>query len=321
MPSTIGQVEFGRTGRTISAIGLGTATFGREIDEDTSWRMMDYAVEHGITFFDTAEAYGGGIPSPGETIDENKKAERIIGDWMTQRGCRRDITICTKISGGRGGAKAIDEALKRSLDLLNTDRVEIYKMHSPDPNTPITETLGAMAEQVRAGRVEIIGCSNYSTMQMQEALDASKKHNYPIFQVTEPPYNLVNNQDEKELFPLCKREGVAITPHSPLGNGFLTGKYSPDRNNLPSGTRFDISPAHIDLYFHDRGWRVLGKLRAKSEELGIPMVKLAMAWCMAHPDVTAVLVGGRETRHIKNGIEAYTEGLDPDLRAEMSAWH
>ena len=193
-------------------------------------------------------------------------------------------------------------------------------MHSPDPNTPITETLGAMAEHVSLGHVDIIGCSNYSNVQMQEALDASMEHNYPNFQVVQPPYNLVNKQDEKDLFPLCRREGIAITPHSPLGNGFLTGKYSPDRNNLPKGTRLDIAPAHIDLYFHERGWRVLDKLKAKSEELGIPMVKLAMAWCMTHPDVTAVLVGGRETRHIDNGIEAYTENLDSELRAEMSNW-
>ena len=321
MPSQIGQVPFGGTGRTISAIGLGTGTFGREIDEATSWRMMDYAVERGVTFFDTAEGYGGGILSPQGIVDENMRTERIVGSWMHQRGCRDEITICTKISGGRGTADAIASAIERSLERLRTDHVEVYKMHSPDPNTPIAETLGAMAEQVNAGRVEIIGCSNYSAAQMQESLDASDAHGYPRFQVNEPPYNLVNKQDENDLFPLCRREGIAITPHSPLGNGFLTGKYTPDRTKLPKGTRLDIAPSHIGLYFHDRGWRVLDRLRAKSAELGIPMVKLAMAWSMTHPDVTAVLVGGRETRHIDNGLEAYRDGLDPGLRAEMSSWN
>ena len=314
------QAQLASTGRTISAMGLGTGTFGREIDEETSWRLMDYAVERGITFFDTAEAYGGGGWSPTGVVDEKKLTEGIIGRWMRQRGCRDEITLCTKISGGRGDPEAIARAVETSLERLGTDHVELYKMHSPDTGTPIAETLHAMAAEVEAGRVEIIGCSNYSASQLKEALDASASKGYPRFEVTQPPYNLVNHEDESDLFPLCRMEGIAITPHSPLGNGFLTGKYTPDRASIPKGTRLDIAPGHIDLYFHERGWRVLDRLREKSAELGTPMVRLAMAWAMTHPDVTAVLVGARETRHLDNALEAYDMEMDPDLRDEMSGW-
>jgi aryl-alcohol dehydrogenase-like predicted oxidoreductase len=193
-------------------------------------------------------------------------------------------------------------------------------MHRPDPETPIGETLNAMADEINAGRIEIIGCSNYSADQLQEALDASAAGGYPRFAVIQPPYNLVNNRVAADLFPLCRREGIAVTPHSPLGNGFLTGKYTPDRTKLPAGTRLAIAPNHIDMYFHERGWRVLSRLREKSADLGMPMVKLAMAWTMSHPDVTAVLVGARESRHIDNALEAYEMAMDQDLRAEMSAW-
>ncbi len=324
------QKPLGKSGRTISGIGLGCVTFGREIDEETAYRMMDYAVEKGITFFDTAEAYGGGQARAGrkattgdeewrEVSDEMSSSERIIGAWMDLRGCRDDITVCTKVSTG-GSAENVPKALAASLERLRTDHVEIYKMHSPDADTPIAETLAAMTAEVKSGRVGAIGCSNYLAAQIQEALDASAAHGYERFEITQPPYNLATPEAQDELLPLCGREEVAVTPHSPLGSGFLAGKYTPDRTKIPARTRFDTAPGHIDIYFSDRNFRVVDRLRAKSDELGISMVKLAMAWTMTHPHVTSVLVGARETRHIDNALEAYEMGLDPELRAEMAAW-
>ena len=326
------QKPLGRTGKSISAIALGTGTFGREIDEEDSYRIMDYCMEKGITFFDTAEAYGGGqarenrrkslgVDDVRETTGEMSSSERMIGSWMRARGVRGQVTLCTKISGGRGRPEDIRKALAASLDRLQTDCVDVYKMHQPDPETPIDETLDAMTAEKRAGRISTcIGGANYDAAQMREALDTAAARGFERFEITQPNYNLAVQEAEDALFPLCIEEEIAVTSYSPLGAGFLTGKYTPDRTKIPARARMHVAPAHIDIYFNDRSFRIMDRLEEKSAEMGVPVVRLAMAWAMTHPAVTAVLVGARETRHIDNAIAAYDMGLDPDLRAEMSAW-
>ena len=322
------QRPLGRTGRMISAVALGCVTFGREIDEDSSYRLMDYAVEKGITFFDTAEGYGGGQSQLGrkrslgvddqrEVTTEMNSSENIIGRWLRQRGCRDEVTLCTKVGTG-GSAENIARALAASLERLDTDHVDVYKMHSPDPKAPISETLSAMDAEKQAGRVKAIGCSNYSAAQLREALDTSAARGCTRFEIVQPPYSLALRQAEEDLFPLCQAEGIAVTSYSPLGAGFLTGKYTPDRSAIPLGTRFHISPGHADGYFSEHNFRVVDRLRDKAEEIGIPMVRLAMAWAMTHPAVTSVIVGARTTAHIDNALEAYDMGMDPDLRAELA---
>ena len=332
---------FGRSGRQISAIGLGCVTFGREIDEEQSYRILDYAVEKGITFLDTAEAYGGGQAREGrksnydvddvrETTGEMSSSERIMGRWMRARGSRDEVTVCTKVTVGGGSPENVARALKGSLERLQTDRIDVHKMHSWMDDVPIDETLAGLAVGVDAGQVGVIGCSNYSAAQLQASIDASAAAGYPRMEITQPPYNVARpptwhghtsrEELEEEILPLCGREEIGVTPYSPLGAGFLAGKYVNDKSKLPDRTRFHVSPGHADVYFTDRNFGIVESLRAKSEELGIPMVKLAMAFAMTHPNVTAVLVGARETRHIDNALEAYEMGLDPELRQEMSDW-
>ena len=324
------QKPLGRTGCTISAIGLGCVTFGREIDEPTSIQIMDYALEKGLTFFDTAEAYGGGQSKLGrqqqlgvvdqrEVTTEISSSERIIGDWIASRGCRDQVTLCTKVSTG-GSRENVHQALDASLKRLKTDYVDILKMHSYDADTPMFETLEALNAEVGTGRVRAIGCSNYSANQLQEALDVSAAHGFARFEITQPPYSLVDKQAESDLFPLCAREGIAVTPYSPLAAGFLAGKYTPDRSQVPKGTRFDIAPSHIDIYFNQENFRIVKRLREKANQLDTPMVRLAMAWAMTHPDVTSVIIGARTTGHIDNALSVYETGLDPALRTEMSSW-
>ena len=324
------QKPLGRTGRTISAIGLGCVTFGSEIDEETSYKVMDYAVEQGITFFDTAESYGGGqrrkmrkevfgIDDVREVSDEYYSSERIVGDWMRDRGCRDEITLCTKVSTG-GSPENVAKALSGSLERLRTDHVDIYKMHSPDTSTPIAETLSALNAEVDAGRVDVIGGSNYSAEQLREALNASASAGHHRFEVQQPAYSLVRPEAGEDLFALCREESIAVTPYSPLAAGFLTGKYTPDRSEIPYGTRLHMSPGHANMYFTDRNFRIVDRLRAKADELGTPMVRLAMAWAMSHADVTSTLIGARSSDHIDNALQAYRDGLDPALRVEMSAW-
>ncbi len=297
----------GRTGRKISAIGLGCVTFGREIDEPTSIKLMDYAVDNGITFFDTAEAYARGA------------SESIIGRWMKARDCRDTITLCTKVSSG-GTLENIPQALACSLERLQTDHLDIYKMHSPDVKTPIAETLTAMTSEVRAGRVHVIGGSNYSAEQLHEVIDASKALNLCRFEMLQPPYNLVLRHGEDSLFPLCSREEISISSYSPLGAGFLMGKYTADRSKFPKGTRFDVAPGHADIYFSEKNFKIVERLHAKAAEIGIPAQRLAMAWAMTNPHITAVLIGVRKPEHIDNALAAYEGGLNKELRNEMSSW-
>ena len=324
------QKPLGRTGRTISAVGLGCVAFGREIDEASSYRVMDYAVEHGITFFDTAEEYGGGqarrsrratlgVDDVRETTGEMSSSERIIGTWMRMRGCRDEITLCTKVSTG-GSADNVAGALRGSLERLQTDHVDILKMHYPDTTVPVAETLGALSAEAAAGRIGAIGGSNYSEDQLREALETSASNGYRRFEIIQPHYNLLATDAERDLFPLCVQEEIAIAAYSPLAAGFLSGKYTPDRTKIPARTRFDTSPGHIDLYFDDLNFRIVEQLRAKSAEIGVPMVKLAMAWAMANVDVASVLIGARSMDHVDNALEAYDEGLDPQLHAEMASW-
>jgi aryl-alcohol dehydrogenase-like predicted oxidoreductase len=290
-------------------------SFGTEIDEESSYRVMDHALESGITFFDTAEAYDGAHSQRWRKrafgVDDRREAtmessERIVGRWMQITGCRDYITLSTKLnpnteSGGTGpGAENVHRGVAGSLERLGTDHMEVYLMHSPDRDTPIAETLAALTDEARSGRIELLGGSNYTTTEFREALDASASNSYSRFDVCQPAYSLIEPDDEEEMFPLCHSEGIAVTPYSPLGAGFLTGKYTRDRTQIPKGTRFDIKPSHVDVYFNEKNFRIVDRLRAKAAETGLPMVRLAMAWAMTNPLVTSTLVGARTTDHIDN---------------------
>ena len=320
----------GRTNQSISFIGLGCVTFGREIDEEASYPVLDYAVEKGITWFDTAEAYGGGnaqayrrqalnVDDVREATNIIGSAEIIMGRWLTSRGCRDKIILCSKVNSGNS-PENIEKALKTSLDRLQVEYVDIYELHSPDDQTPIQESMAALAEQVESGRVRHIGCSNFSAVQLREALEVSKTENYPRFEVIQPPYSLAAPEAQDDLFPLCRSEEIGITTYSPLAAGFLAGKYTPDRDSFPKGSRFDVIPGHADIYFNERNFRNVERLQSKARELGMPMVRLAMAWAMTHPDITSVIVGARKTSHIDNALEAYDMKMEPALREELNTW-
>lgn len=226
------QRSLGRTGLTISAIGLGlgSAVFGGRTDEESVYRVMDYAVERGITFFDTAESYALGT------------SERVLGNWLRLRKCRDKLTIFTKFwmpgVSAWGRADYIRKALEGSLERLRTDYVDGYLIHYPDPHTPVAETLAALTAEIQAGRVRAIGCSNFSARELREALEVSASRGYPRFELTEAEYSLGTNplgidsytvgllEAEDSLFPLCQRANVAATTYSPLAAGFLTGKHT-----------------------------------------------------------------------------------------------
>jgi len=326
-------MPLGRTGKKISPIGLGCVTFGREIDQDASFRLLDYAVEKGITLLDTAESYGGGqararrlkvcgTDDVREASGEMSSSEKIIGRWLRSRNCRDEVTVCTKVrtKGGGGTAESISAALAGSLERLCTDYVDIFLMHTPDLEVPIARTLDELTANVKAGRIRTIGASNYSATQLREALETAATGGYSRFEAVQPPYSLVAREAEDELFDLCLREGVAVTAYSPLAAGFLSGKYGPDRNSILKGSRFDIAPGHGDAYFTDRSFRIMEKLRKTAKDMGLPPVRLAMAWVMSHPAVTCTLIGARTEQHIDNALSSFEMNLDPALWAEMVSW-
>ena len=321
--------KLGRSDVTVTPLGLGTGNWGREIDEDASWRVMDYAVEHSITFFDSGEVYGGGQSHAGrkrmygtddvrETTTEMSSSERIIGSWLRSRGCRDEITLCTKVGTGND-PENIGVALAGSLERLGVDNVDMYKLHNPD-DTPIAETLAAMSEEVAAGRTRAIGCSNFSAEQLSDALEASATQGLSRFDVIQPPYSLALPDADEGIFPICQREQIAVTSYSPLGAGFLTGKYTPDRSQFPEGSRYHIVPAHADIYFSDRNFEVIGLLREQAERSGTSMVRLALAWAMRHPAVTSILVGARNSEQVDNALAALDIAIDDDLWTTMRNW-
>jgi 1-deoxyxylulose-5-phosphate synthase len=316
----IGQAKLSGSGQSISTIGLGTVNIGGALDEEAAYRLMDHAFERGITFFDTAEEYTSG------------RAEQRIGDWMQKTGSRADVTILTKVLSG---ASDIHAALEASLDRLKTDHVDIYLMHEFVPSPPLDEILAALTEEVQAGRVRAIGCSNYSTAQLKEALRISDEKGYRRLEVLQPEYNLVMApvsddsgeslfplglmETEDLLLPLAEHEGIAVTAYSPLGSGFLTGKYTQDRSQLP-GSRFGEGGPAAEHFLTDRNFKILEFVRSGAESLGIPIVQLAQAWVMTHPSVTSVIIGPRTPEQIDEAITAHEMGLNPEVRAELSAW-
>ena len=323
------QRKVGRSEVSISSIGLGGAMFGARLDEQESFRILDYALEKGITYVDTAESYGVGM------------SERVIGNWMHQRGCRDKLTILTKFYVDHprtwGNRDYIRKALDGSLYRLRTDYVDIYMMHFADLTVPIEETLSTLTEEVDAGRVRTIGFSNFYTHQLNEALAASASGGYQRFQVHQPEYSLVMNpwsfiryppndsypiglyETEDQLYPICLKENIANTIYSPLGGGFLSGQYARGAS-IPEGSRASIQGRFVDRMMTERNFQILDKLQAKAKELGMSVYSLSMAWAMAHPAVTSTIVGARTPKHIDDALEASEIHLDPELRAEMTAW-
>ncbi|MDD9987004.1 MAG: aldo/keto reductase [Spirochaetaceae bacterium] len=324
------QAPLGRTGRTISRIALGTTTFGREIDEEETRRILDYAVEHGLTLLDTAEAYGGGnarlyrrdvmgVQDVRETTGEVSSSERMIGTWMRDRGVSDQVTVLTKVSSGNSPDN-IERALNASLERLQLDSVPIYMVHNYDDEVPLDETMDALNRTVADGRAQALGCSNFTGAQLRDALAISAANGYARMEIVENIYNLARPEEERDSMAVCADEDVTFLAYSPLGAGFLAGKYTADRDTLPERTRFHVIPGHCDVYFSERNFRVVEKLRAKAAELGESMVYLAASWVVANRSVGSTLFGARTIAHLDNALRAYHEGVPAELHAEMSAW-
>ncbi|MCC6538973.1 MAG: aldo/keto reductase [Bryobacterales bacterium] len=291
-----------------SRLGLGCVTFGREISREESFAVMDYALAHGITLFDTAEAYGGGA------------SERIVGEWMASRGVRGEVVLVTKVRPGTPPAR-LAEALQGSLERLRCAAVDLYLYHSFDAAAPVDERVAAMDAVARGGLATGIGCSNYDGAQLGNALAAADRLGAQRFSAVQVNYNLAAREIDAPggLLDAAAGGAVEVMTYSPLAAGFLTGKYAtPDRAAIPAGTRFGVIPGHADIYFHERNFAMLGRLRAWAERTGMGMERLAMGWVLANPRVRTVLVGAREPRHLDNALAAVAGPLRAEWVEEMS---
>jgi 1-deoxyxylulose-5-phosphate synthase len=308
--------KLGRSDLVVSSFGMGGSVWGREIDAQQSFKVMDHAFERGINFWDTADAYGAG------------SSETVVGQWIKSRGLRGRIILATKVGGvtnpdmpddrGMSGPRIVRK-VEESLRRLQTDHIDLYQFHFIDTAIPMEEQLEAMDRLVRQGKIRYYGCSNWPAWQIVRGLWLAEHSGWAQLESVQPPYNLVQTEIETELLPMTQQMGIGVITYSPLGAGFLTGKYSRG-GAIPAGTRFEVVPGHQGVYFHERNWRIMETLRAKAQELGMSMTRLAMAWVVTQPALTVVLVGAREIEQIDNAFESEAMGLSAELRAEMSAW-
>ncbi len=315
------------SGVEISRIGLGCVTFGREIDEAQSFRVLDAATSRGITLLDTAEGYGGGQAEAYRTqaglgrglsaTAEMHSSEKILGRWLRQSGLRDRVVLQTKVARNFT-REHVREALDASLDRLQTSYVDFYLMHSFDPATPLEVAMEAMSETVASGKARSVGCSNFNIAQLREAESLARRGGLAPLRMLQPVYNLVRREIESEVLPFCREHQIATMTYSPLGAGFLSGKYRAG-GQVPAGARFDLIPGHADEYYSERNFAVVERLRLLSERTGMPMVRLAMGWALAQP-IDGVLIGARNEGHLDNALEALHHPLAPEVVAEMSAW-
>ena len=280
--------NLGHSGLTVSTIGMGCVTFGRESDRQTSLLIMDHAFEYGITLFDTAEAYGQGA------------SELVVGEWLQSRNLRDQIVLATKVNGTLTRQRIVC-SVESSLKRLRTDCIDLLQTHVWDESTPLEETLDALTTLVQQGKVRHVGCSNYSASQLVAALTLSNEAGLSRMVSVQPPYNLVQRGIEADLLPLCASENIGVISYSPLAAGFLTGKYRPGEP-IPPGTRFDVIPGHQNIYFTEHGYQVLERLDREVQMSGASHIQLALSWVLNQPGVTSVLIGARKTSHIDQAL-------------------
>jgi aryl-alcohol dehydrogenase (NADP+) len=313
------HVRLGRSGLPVSRLCLGTMTFGLQCDEKQSGAILDAALEGGITFLDTADAYplGGDLSTVGRT-------EEILGRYLAGR--RDDVVLATKcfMPVGRhhwdGGmsAKHILDAIDASLRRLQTDYVDLYQLHFDDRRTPLDETLRALDDVVRSGKARYIGVSNWQAWRLALAVGRSELlRTAPIVSV-QPRYNLLFRANERDLLPLCEEVGIGVIPYNPLAGGLLTGKHR-RQEEAPEG-RFTLGNAgdmYRDRYWHDREFDTVEALRPLADEAGISLAHLAIGWVLSRPAVTAPIVGASRPEQLADALAAQAKPLEPDLVARL----
>jgi aryl-alcohol dehydrogenase-like predicted oxidoreductase len=295
-------------------IGSSPAFFGRGTSKTDAFALMDGAWEAGITTFDTADAYGGG------------NSETFIGEWLAHKDAsvRARITMTTKtynpMAQGADSGLSRDRMVRQidtSLGRLGVDQVALYLAHEFDPAVPIEETMAGFDEIIRAGKVGAVGASNFSADQLQRSLDASTQLGGVHYSWVQNSFSLLERGDAKYVLPLCQTNGLGYTPFSPLAGGWLTGKYRRGAT-LPAGSRMTLRPEPYAPYQADGVFDALESLERLAAEQGTSMAAMSLAWLLAQPGVTAIVIGPNRVEQITPALEAVQLTMSPDLLAHLS---
>ncbi len=300
----------GSTGIQVSSLCFGTMSFGGDADEATSSALFARCREAGINFFDCANVYSGG------------RAEEILGRLM--RGCREELVITTKVFGAmssdpndRGlSRRHITRSVECSLGRLGTDRIDLYFVHQFDERTPMEETLAAMTDLVRSGKIVHPAVSNWAAWQIMRALGKSALHEWSRFACIQPMYSLAKRQAEVEILPMALAENLGVIPYSPLGGGLLAGKYG--RGKKPETGRLVDNSMYARRYQSDTHYEVAERFTQHAREKGVHPASLAVSWVMSHPAVTAPIIGARNLEQLEPSLESVEVPMTPDWRAEIS---
>ena len=303
--------NLGRSGLRVSAIGLGCNNFGGRLDLEASRKVIDAALDAGITLLDTADAYG-----------ERGGSETVMGQVLGDR--RKEIVLATKFALPmddrerlKGASRRyIITAVENSLRRLRTDWIDLYQQHRPDPLTPIEETLRALDDLVRAGKIRYYGCSNLPAWQVVEAQWTARDAGIPGFVSCQDEYSLVVRDAERDLAPAMRAYGLGLLPYFPLASGLLTGKYQ--RNaQMPEGARLTKTQRLADRYLTDANWARAEKLGDFAEARGHTLLELAFSWLLAQPPVSSVIAGATKPEQIAANVEAGGWVLTADDLAEI----
>ncbi len=305
------DVPFGRTGVQVSQLCFGTMSFGGDADRAESGRMFAACRDAGINFFDCANVYNEG------------RSEEILGELMASE--RDELVITSKCvqSTGPGpndrgsNRRNIMLAVEASLKRLRTDRLDVLFMHHWDGMTDLEQTLRALDDLVRSGRVLYVGASNYAAWQIARSLGISERRGWARFDVLQPMYNLVKRQAEVEILPLAAAEDIAVISYSPVGGGLLSGKYRPEAK--PAEGRIVENPMYAKRYASDWMVETAASFTGFAEALGVHPVSLAVAWAGAHPAVTCPIIGARSVEQLQPSLDSIAVDMTPELRSEIAA--
>lgn len=305
--------NLGKAGVKVSPICLGTMMFGGQTDEAASINIIHKAYDQGVNFFDTANMYNAG------------QSEVILGKAIADR--RDKVIVATKGRQKMGegpnesGASRVHlmHELNASLKRLGTDYVDIYYVHTPDYTTSHEETLRALDDMVRSGKVHYIGCSNYRAWLLCEALWTSDKRNLHRFSCVQPLYNIVNRDIEVELFSLCRSQGLGVVSYSPLARGILSGKYQPGQA-FPEGSRAARNdPRMQQAELREESFHIARQLAAHCEKKGVRLTQFALAWCLANPNLTSIILGPRTMQQYDDNIGCLNVEITPEDEAVVDA--
>ena len=308
--------KLGFAGPEVPVICLGGNVYGWTLSETEAFRQLDAALDAGLNFVDTADVYSRWVPG-----NKGGESETIIGKWFAKTGKRRDVILATKVGMEMGenkkGLKAayIRQAVEESLQRLHTDYIDVYQAHKDDSETPLEETLGAFNELVKEGKVRYIGASNYSGARLAEALETSRKNGFASYVSLQPHYNLVERQNyESDILPVVEKYEVGVIPYFSLAAGFLTGKYR-SKGDAEKAAR----GAMVQKYLNDWGFAVVEALDELAHAHASTPARVALAWLLAQPGITAPIASATNERQLADLVEAAKLKLDTESIQKLNS--